>query len=118
MKLLAVCCALVWAGTLVSLCSRRDIEIHRKLSWVVTLLVLNVVGALLYLVFGPKQEEASGSADEAIDPDAEPYTPDAGSWNPLTGGNRLPAGAGLNPKDNPGPEDTKAIPPNPGTGAP
>lgn len=117
MKVLAVGCVLFWAATLVSLCDRRDIEIHRKLSWVVTLLVLNALGALLYLAFGPRREEVPGNADETIDPDAEPYTPAAASWNPLTGQNRLAAGQGLNASDGRGEADGKAGRPTDGPSA-
>ncbi len=45
----------IWIFALINLCWRRDLDVHDKISWVVTLLVLNVVGAVIYLVFAPKQ---------------------------------------------------------------
>ena len=42
---------IIWGIALVGLCSRRDIEIHNKISWLVTILVLNVVGAIFYFIF-------------------------------------------------------------------
>ena len=92
MELIIVVCVVLWAATLFLLCTRRDIEIHSKLSWVVTLLVLNALGALLYLIFGPKRQEVPDA------PDTPPYEPEGQSWNPILGYNRFPEGEGLNPK--------------------
>ena len=58
MPLLALVLAIIWIIALVSLCSRRDIDIHDKLSWVVTVLVLNALGALIYFFLGPKRQAA------------------------------------------------------------
>ena len=104
MELLAILCALIWAIGLVSLCSRRDIEIHSKLSWVVTVLVLNALGALLYFIFGPRRELSDGQ-ETAIDPDAIPVTPEGRSWNPILGENWMAEGEGLNPKKTTEPEN-------------
>ncbi|MBT3294120.1 MAG: PLDc_N domain-containing protein [Verrucomicrobia bacterium] len=98
MPLFATICALIWVIALISLCGRRDIEIHSKLTWVVTVMVLNAVGAVIYFVFGPKRALA-GSAAPPIDADAVPFTPEGESWNPILGENRLAEGEGLNPKD-------------------
>ena len=95
MPLLITVCVLIWLSALVSLCSRRDIEIHSKLSWVVTVLVLNTAGALLYFIFAPKR---TPPPKPLIDDDAVPVTPEGQSWNPILGENRLPKGRGLNPK--------------------
>ena len=97
MRLFVVVGMVIWIWALVSLCSRRDIEIHSKVSWVVTVLVLNAAGALLYFIFGPRGQIAD--ADRAvIDVDAVPITPEGTSWNPILGDNRMAEGEGLNPR--------------------
>jgi hypothetical protein len=92
-------CTIMWLHALMSLCDRRDIEIHRKLSWVVAVLILHVVGALIYYFFGPVRATEPTSSEDAIAPDAEPVDLPGRSWNPITGENRLAAGDGLNPVD-------------------
>ena len=99
MELLIAVCIILWLWALILLCSRRDIEIHRKLSWVVTLLVLNVIGALIYFIFAPRWSPAPIAPDQAIDPEAKPINPEGRSWNPILGENRFAAGKGLNPKE-------------------
>jgi glucan phosphoethanolaminetransferase (alkaline phosphatase superfamily) len=96
MQLIIALGVILWLLALVLLCSRRDVEIHRKLTWVVTVLVLNVLGALIYFAFGPKRVLP---ASAPIDPDAEPIQPLGESWNPILGANRLPPGQGLNPNE-------------------
>lgn len=98
MTLFFILSLILWLVAVVSLCSRRDIEIHAKLSWVVTVLILNVLGALIYFIFGPRRPPAPGDKEIPIDPDAKPYVPPGVSWNPILGENRLPPGQGLNPK--------------------
>jgi len=66
-------CVIIWAVALMSLCSRRDIDIHSKLSWVVTVLVLNTLGALIYFLFGPKRQ---ASGESPVDADAVPMVPE------------------------------------------
>ncbi len=51
--LLAILLLSIWLAALVPLLRRRDIDIHDKLTWVVVVLVLNVLGAVIYFVFGP-----------------------------------------------------------------
>lgn len=89
---------ILWAGALVSLCDRRDIEIHNKVTWIVTVLVLNLLGAILYFVFGPKRQ-APTSPECPIDEDAVPHIPEGRSRNPILGENRMPEGQGLNPRN-------------------
>ncbi len=89
---------IVWIAAVISLCSRRDIEIHAKLSWVVTVLLLNVLGALIYFIFGPRRPPKPTDQEIPIDQDAKPYVPPGASWNPIQGENYLPPGQGLNPK--------------------
>lgn len=98
MTLLYIIGLILWIAAIVSLCSRRDVEIHRKLTWVVTVLVLNVLGALIYFIFGPRRAPQPTDKEIRIDPDAKPYVPAGVSWNPILGENRLPPGQGLNPK--------------------
>ncbi len=57
MELFITVFLIIWGVALVSLCSRRDIEIHSKITWLVTVLVLNALGALIYLFFGPNRKE-------------------------------------------------------------
>ncbi len=95
MGLFIAVCAIIWLVALVSLCSRRDIEIHSKLSWLATVLVLNAVGALIYFVFGPERQTSN---EAPVDADAVPVTPEGQSWNPILGENRMAEGEGLNPK--------------------
>jgi hypothetical protein len=110
MQLLIAVGVVIWAIALVSLCGRRDIEIHRKVTWIVIVLVLNALGAVLYFAFGPRQQGLPGSDADRIDPDAEPVNPEGSSWNPILGENRLPAGEGLNPKDETAPQDVPVQP--------
>lgn len=100
-----VLAGLVWFCALICLCSRRDIEIHRKLTWVVTVLVLSVLGALIYFIFGPSRVMEGADKEFPIDPDAKPYVPPGESWNPILGGNHLPPGQGLNSKAQDLPDD-------------
>ena len=97
MELFMTVCVIIWGVALVSLCSRRDIDIHSKLTWVVTVLVLNALGALIYLFVGPKRSGVGDPASQ-IDADATPLTPKGESWNPILGENRLAEGEGLNPR--------------------
>ncbi len=87
----------IWLVALVSLLRRRDIDIHDKLTWVVTILLLNGIGGLLYFLFGPEGERKQEDAVPPVPPDAEPYDGDGVSWNPILGENRLLPGRGLNP---------------------
>ena len=85
MELFIISCLLVWMWALVSVCSRRDIDIHDKVSWVVTILVLNALGAMIYLVACPKQEPTSASTC-GTHPDTIPESPEGRAWLAL----RLP----------------------------
>jgi predicted membrane channel-forming protein YqfA (hemolysin III family) len=98
MKLIYVICIVVWIATLISLFRRRDMESGKRILWIVTVLVLNVIGVLLYFLFGPRRASAPISGDAEIDPNAEPVLSGETSWNPIQGENRFPAGQGLNPK--------------------
>lgn len=97
MELFITACLILWGGALVSLCSRRDIEIHRKVSWIVTVLVLNALGAVIYLFLGPKRSVEDDTVSR-FDPEATPVTPEGESWNPIIGENRMAEGEGLNPR--------------------
>jgi hypothetical protein len=97
MELFITVCVIIWGIALVSLCSRRDIEIHTKLTWVVIVLALNALGALIYLFFGPKRKEVDDRTSR-IDGKATPFTPEGESWNPILGENRMAEGEGLNPR--------------------
>jgi hypothetical protein len=46
---------IIWAVALIGLCSRRDIDVHSKISWVVVLLVFHGLGAIIYFIFSPKE---------------------------------------------------------------
>lgn len=111
MNPLYLACLIAWVFALISLCSRRDIDIHRKLTWIVIVLLLNVVGAALYFLLGPRRlPKTSGpdvDVDGDIDPDAKPIMPAGTSWNPILGENRFAPGVGLNPKEGEATEDSK-----------
>ena len=110
MTLLTIIGLIIWLAAVVSLCSRRDIEIHSKLTWVVTVLILNILGAIIYFIFGPRHAPEPEDKEVEIDPDAKPFVPPGVSWNPILGENRLPSGQGLNPKSEPAPDDPAAQP--------
>jgi predicted membrane channel-forming protein YqfA (hemolysin III family) len=61
LRLLIYISEIVWLATLINLLSRRNIDIHDKLSWVVALLLLNIIGAILYMFFAPAPPQASAS---------------------------------------------------------
>jgi len=88
----------LWIIALVALLIRRDIDIHDKLSWVVTILLLNGIGAILYFVFGPKRKYSERDKPE-VNENAVPINPEKSSWNPVLGQNRMSKGVGLNPKE-------------------
>jgi len=88
----------LWIIALVALLIRRDIDIHDKLSWVVTILLLNGIGAILYFVFGPKRKYSEKTTPE-VNENAVPIDPEESSWNPILGQNRMSKGVGLNPKE-------------------
>ena len=90
---------IIWLAALVGLLSRRDVEIHEKLSWVVTIIVLNGIGGLLYFTFGPRAEQEQDQNEflDHLDPNAKPFRVEGTSWNPILGENRLTKGEGLNP---------------------
>ena len=99
-KRLAVAASVIlWLVALIGLLSRRDVDIHDKLSWVVAILLLNGIGAILYFVFGPERKPDS-SQTTTNDPDTRPISPEGESWNPILGVNRMAEGEGLNPRDN------------------
>ena len=97
MELFITVCVIIWATALVSLCSRRDIDIHSKITWVVTVLALNALGALIYLLFGPTRKGVDDPVAR-IDPNATPLTSEGAAWNPILGANRMAEGEGLNPR--------------------
>jgi hypothetical protein len=99
MLLAALASIVLWIVALVNLLRRRDVDIHDKLTWVVTVLLLNGIGAILYFIFGPERQP-HGSRPTAIDPDARPIAPESESWNPILGVNHMAKGQGLNPRDN------------------
>lgn len=99
MNLFYLVCIVVWIATLISLFRRRDIESGKRIYWIVTVLVLNVVGALLYILFGPPRTGDPVSAEAEIDPNAKPVLSGETSWNPIQGENRFPPGQGLNPRE-------------------
>lgn len=99
MELLAIVCLLIWIGALVMLCSRRDVEINEKLSWVVAILVLNVFGAILYCLFGPKLKTLPTPGDPPIDSDTAPMMQKGKLWNPIIGENHMAEGEGFNSRD-------------------
>ncbi len=49
----SVVSVIVWLTALISLLSRRDIDIHDKVTWVVVVLLLNGLGGLIYFLFAP-----------------------------------------------------------------
>lgn len=110
MTLLTIIGLIIWLAAVVSLCSRRDIEIHSKLTWVVTVLILNILGAIVYFIFGPRHAPEPAENEFRIDPNAKPFVSPGVSWNPILGENRLPSGQGLNPKSEPAPDDPAAQP--------
>jgi hypothetical protein len=74
MKIIAIILFVIWVISLISLCSRWDIDVHTKISWIVLLLVLNGIGALIYLLFGPEsaqQKESRPDIPNALE-DAKP----------------------------------------------
>ena len=99
MNLIYLICIVVWIATLISLFRRRDIGSGKRIYWIVTVLVLNVLGVLLYFLFGPPRTGDPISAEAEIDPNAEPVLSGETSWNPIQGQNRFPPGQGLNPKE-------------------
>ncbi|MCC5850685.1 MAG: PLDc_N domain-containing protein [Verrucomicrobia bacterium] len=82
----------LWYLPLISLCKRRDLDIHVKINWIVTILVLGLIGSVIYLLFGPSRPYES-----EYDPDVEPYEPGGKTWNPILGTNDFQQGVGLNP---------------------
>lgn len=60
-KTVVVVLEIIWAISLVNLCSRRDIEIHTKLSWTVALLVLNFSGSIIYYIWLARRKNETGS---------------------------------------------------------
>ena len=89
--------SVVWVIALVNLCSRRDIDVHSKISWVVIVVVLHFIGAIIYFIWGPKSETKKVQKPEVPD-DSEPFYPEnMKSWNPITGYNQGESGEGLNP---------------------
>jgi uncharacterized membrane protein YcfT len=91
---------LIWGAALIGLCSRRVIDVHSKISWIVILLVFNALGALVYFLFGPRAKKIPFTKPE-IPEDSEPIIPEhMQSWNPITGYNSGKQGEGLNPSSN------------------
>ena len=99
MNLIYMICIVVWIATLISLFRRRDVGSGKRIYWIVTVLVLNVLGVLLYFLFGPPRTGDPISAEAEIDPNAEPVLSGETSWNPIQGQNRFLPGQGLNPKE-------------------
>ena len=95
--LLPIILVVIWATALIGLCSRRDIDVHTKISWLVVVIVLQFIGAIIYFLFGPKSEPERIELPE-VPEDSEPIHPDnMKSWNPITGYNPNESGEGLNP---------------------
>jgi hypothetical protein len=55
--LLVALCLAVWLGTLVRLLRWADLDGTTKICWVVVLCTLNMLGLVLYMIWGPKKGE-------------------------------------------------------------
>ena len=85
----------LWLAGVISLCGRRDIDVHDKISWLATILILNGFGSLLYFAYGPKRKRCGDHPDQIPSPEARPLE-NALVYNPILGGNFNGNGQGLN----------------------
>jgi predicted membrane channel-forming protein YqfA (hemolysin III family) len=65
---------IIWGIALVGLCSRRDIDVHSKISWLVVILVLNIVGAIIYFIFSPEVKKVEQTKVILKDDTSHPST--------------------------------------------
>ena len=69
MYLLILLSFIAWGMALIGLCSRRDIDVHSKISWLVVILVFHGIGAILYFLFSSNREpEDLDSTDDIYAP--------------------------------------------------
>ena len=54
MPIVTIAILIAWVAVLVRLLQRTDLDGTTKISWVIVLCVLNVLGLFIYLFFGPK----------------------------------------------------------------
>lgn len=54
---------IIWGAALIGLCSRRDIDVHTKITWLVVILIFHALGAIVYFIFSPKEEPAEIGED-------------------------------------------------------
>jgi len=102
MEILIAIILLFWGFSLICICSRRDIDVHDKITWVVVILVLNVLGSLVYFALGPKRKLPDDHPDVILSKlkSNKPIAPKGcESWNPIIGYNSNEAGTGLNAPD-------------------
>ena len=91
----------IWLAALVSLLSRRDIDVHDKITWVVVVLLLNGIGGILYFRYAPKRQLTAEELKHTVPSDAQAFGREGISWNPILGENRFPPHEGLNPQEEP-----------------
>ncbi len=99
---LMVLLGVLWLAGLVHLSLRSDIDRHDKGTWLVVLLLLNGVGAVIYMFFGPRGTLSADHPDAILPPDSDVspiVNSGAESWNPIQGSNAGAPGVGLNPSD-------------------
>ena len=65
---------IIWGIALIGLCSRRDIDVHDKISWLVVVLVFNTIGAIIYFIFSPRVKRQEEDKIVVIDDTSSPST--------------------------------------------
>jgi hypothetical protein len=69
--------AILWLGTLVDLLRRTDIDPVTRLTWVIVVLFLNLIGAIIYVIWGPQGKSVARPAQES-DTSGTPWENDPG----------------------------------------
>ncbi len=67
---------LLWLTALIFLLKRTDLDGVTKICWVVVLCSLNLVGLVLYLIFGPQAQMEKPPISGLFEPDHKPETKD------------------------------------------
>ncbi len=87
--------AILWMEALRNLYWRKDLSSSERYAWLAVICVFSLLGAVAYLLFGPRKRKDEREAEM----EAQQKPVPSFSWNPILGANSFGEGQGLNSAD-------------------